>query len=181
MELRGKVMGVVGFGRIGRRTAELGHALGMEILAHDPHADRPPDYESFAWAGLEEIFDRADVICLHCPQTPDNAGFVNKPLLKMMKPTAFLLNAARGGLVVEADLAEALNQGTLAGAAVDTVSQEPITGNNPLLTAKNILITPHLAWATMEARQRLMRQVAENISAYKSGRPINVVNGDYLA
>ena len=180
MELRGKVMGIVGFGRIGRRTAELGHALGMDILAHDPYPGPAPEYEPFAWAELEDLFAQSDVVCLHSPQTPENAGFVNASLLKKMKPTAFLLNPARGGLVNEADLAQALNSGVLAGAAVDTVSREPIKADNPLLGAKNILITPHLAWATMEARRRLMRQVAENIAAFQEGEPINVVNQKYL-
>ena len=142
IELRGKVMGIVGYGRIGRRTAELGHALGMDILAYDPFPGPAPDYEPFAWAELEELFAKADVVCLHSPQTPDNAGFINEALLKKMKQNAFLINPARGGLVKEADLAEALNRGWLAGAAVDTVSQEPIKRDNPLLGAKNILVTP---------------------------------------
>ena len=181
VELRGKTLGVVGFGRIGRRTAELGQALGMSVLAFDPHGGPEPGYQPFAWAGsLEELFSASDVVCLHCPQTPDNAGFVDSSLFGLMKPSAFFINAARGGLVNEADLAEALNSGRLAGAAVDTVSREPISKDNPLLSAKNILITPHLAWATMEARKRLMDQVAENIQAFASGRPINVVNAAHL-
>jgi len=180
IELRGKVMGIVGFGRIGRRTGELAHALGMEVLAHDPHPGREPGYQPFGWASLEEVFAKADAVSLHSPQTEENAGFVKADLLGRMKPTAFLINTARGGLVNEADLARALDQGRLAGAAVDVVSSEPISPDNPLLKAKNILITPHLAWATREARERLMATIAENIRAFQAGRPINLVNQAYL-
>jgi glycerate dehydrogenase len=180
IELRGKIMGIVGFGRIGRRAGELAHALGMEVLAHDPHPGREPGYEPFGWASLEEVFTKADVVSLHSPQTEANTGFVKADLLKLMKPTAFLINTARGGLVNEADLAQALDQGRLAGAALDVVSAEPISADNPLLGAKNIIITPHLAWAAKEARERLMVSLAENIRAFQTGRPINVVNQDHL-
>lgn len=180
IELRGKTMGLIGFGRIGRRTGELAHALGMEVLAHDPHPGQEPGYQPFGWATLEELFARADVVSLHSPQTEENAGFVKAELLSLMKPTAFFINTARGGLVNETDLARALNQGRLAGAAVDVVSTEPISPDNPLLSARNILITPHLAWATKEARERLMTAIADNIRAFQSGRPINVVNQDHL-
>jgi len=179
-ELKGKTLGVVGFGRIGRRVGELGHAFGMSILAHDPYSGPEPGYQPFAWAGLEELFGRADVVTIHSPQTPENAGFVKADLLRRMKPTALFINAARGGLVNEADLAEALNRGLIAGAALDVVSSEPIRPDNPLLQAKNLLLTPHLAWATKEARQRLMTATAENIQAFLAGKPINVVNARFL-
>jgi glycerate dehydrogenase len=151
IELAGKVLGIVGFGRIGRRVGELGHALGMAVLAADQARSQPPAYQPFEWAGLDELFARADVISLNCPLTPETAGLVNRRRLELVKPGAFLLNVARGGLVVEAGLADALNEGRLAGAAVDVASHEPIQPDNPMLTARNCLITPHIAWATREA------------------------------
>ncbi|MBI1336780.1 MAG: D-2-hydroxyacid dehydrogenase [Phycisphaera sp.] len=175
-ELSGKVFGVVGFGRIGRRVAELAHAFGMEVWAYDVNRANPPAYSPFAWKTIEEVFAGADVVSLHCPQTADNAGMVNKALLSTMKPTAMFLNAARGGLVNEADLAQALNEGKLAFAGLDVLSVEPISENNPLLKAKNCLLTPHIAWAAVEARRRLMATVADNIRAFIAGKPINVVN-----
>lgn len=180
IELRGKTMGIVGFGRIGRRVGELSHALGMSVLAHDSVEAEEPGYQPFAWAGLEKLFRTADVITLHTPLTADLVGFVNADLVRQMRPSAFLINAARGGLINDEDLARALNEGRLAGAALDVVSIEPIRQDNPLLTAKNILITPHIAWATREARKRLMNTVAENIRAFLAGTPINVVNASYL-
>lgn len=180
IELKGKTMGIVGFGRIGRRVGELSHALGMSVLAHDSVEAEEPGYQPFAWAGLEKLFRIADVITLHSPLTADLIGFVKADLLKQMKPSALFINAARGGLVNDADLAQALNEGRLAGAALDVVSVEPIRENNPLLTAKNIFITPHIAWATKEARKRMMKTVAEDIRAFLAGTPINLVNASYL-
>jgi glycerate dehydrogenase len=176
VELAGKVLGIVGFGHIGRRVGELGHALGMAVLAEDEMPSKPPAYRPFAWADLDEVFARADVISLHCPLTPQTAGLVNRRRLALVKPGAFLLNAARGGLVVEADLADMLNEGRLAGAAVDVVSREPIQPDNPLLTARNCLITPHIAWATREARQRLSAATIANVVNFLQGRPANVVH-----
>ena len=175
-ELAGKVFGVVGFGRIGRRVAELAHAFGMEVWAYDVNQTNPPDYERFAWKSIEELFAGADVVSLHCPQTPENTAMVNAALLSTMKPSAVFLNAARGGLVNEADLAAALNEGKLAFAGLDVLSAEPIAGDNPLRTAKNCLLTPHIAWAALEARTRLMGTVADNIKAFIKGQPINIVN-----
>jgi len=176
-ELAGKTMGIVGFGRIGRRVGELAHAFGMEVLACDVAPVEPPSWRPFRQAGLDELFAAADVVSLHCPQTEANAGMVDRALLARMRPTAVLINTARGGLVVERDLAEALNADRLAGAAVDVVAEEPIRLGNPLLSAKHCLITPHIAWATLEARRRLMAATAENIAAFAAGRPINVVSG----
>ncbi len=176
IELAGQTIGVVGFGRIGRRVGALAHAFGMKVLAQDVIARSDPGFAPFQWASLEEVFGRADVVTLHCPQTADNQGFVNQALLERMQRHAFLINTARGGLVNEADLTEALNGGWIAGAAVDVVSLEPIRADNPLLKAKNCLITPHLAWATLAARKRLMQTTAENIAAFLAGHPINVVN-----
>ncbi|MFU8848132.1 MAG: D-2-hydroxyacid dehydrogenase [Opitutales bacterium] len=176
IELRGKTMGIVGFGRIGRRTAALADAFGMKVLAYDLHQGDAPDYEGFEWAEVEDLFQRSDVVSLHCPLTPENGGFVDKSLLGQMKPSSFLINTSRGPLVNEDDLAEALNAGKLAGAGVDVVSVEPIKAENPLLKAKNCLITPHIAWATLEARQRLMQTTVENVAGFLQGSPINVVN-----
>jgi glycerate dehydrogenase len=180
VELAGKTMAVVGFGRIGRRVGELAHAFGMEVLAVDP--DPGPQqracapYEPFAWASLEQACARADVLSLNCALTAGNRGLVNDRLLALMKPSAYLLNAARGPLVDEAALAAALNEGRLAGAALDVVSEEPIRADNPLLAARNCLLTPHIAWATLEARRRLMREAAENLRAFLAGAARNRVN-----
>jgi len=174
-ELVGLKMGIVGFGRIGRRVGELAHALGMEVLAFDVNPQVPPAYQPFGWRSLEELFSQSDVVTLHCPQTSDNAGLVNRQLLSRMKPTALLINAARGGLVVEQDLADALNQGVLAGAALDVLSCEPPPAEHPLLHAQNCLLTPHIAWATVEARRRMMAVTAENVAAFLRGQPQNVV------
>jgi len=176
IELAGKTMGIVGYGRIGHRTAQLAAAFGMKIIAHNHRPKEAPALEGFEWVELDELFARADVVSLHCPQTAENLGFVDADLLKTMKPSSFLINTARGPLINESDLTEALNTGVLAGAAVDVVSVEPIRAENPLLKAKNIIITPHIAWATLEARQRLMQTTAENVAAFIDGHPIHVVN-----
>jgi glycerate dehydrogenase len=176
VELVGKSMGLAGYGRIGQRTGELARAFGMKVLAYDPAPHPSTATDPVEWVDLDDLFARADVISLHCPMTDQTAGLVNRRRLRLCKPTAFLINTARGGLVVEEDLAEALNAGTLAGAAVDVVSKEPIRPENPLLGARNCLITPHIAWATDEARGRLMETTVANVSAFLAGKPINVVN-----
>lgn len=176
VELAGKQMGLVGFGRIGRRVGELAHAFGMKVSAADIIRDEMPGYEPFSWADIDEIFATSDVVSLHCPQTPDNVGMVNRELLGRMKKSAFLINTSRGGLIVEEDLAEALNAQKIAGAALDVVSTEPIKPDNPLLKARNCIITPHIAWASLDARRRLMKATAENISAFIAGAPVNVVS-----
>lgn len=177
VELVGKTMGIVGFGRIGRKVAEVAHAFGMRVLAHDVYQGAAPAYPGFEWRSIDSLFADSDVVSLHCPQTSDNAKFVNRSLLAKMKSTAIFMNAARGGLVNEEDLAHALNEGQIAGACLDVVSVEPIRGDNPLLKAKNCLLTPHIAWATVEARRRLMRTTAENVGNFLRGQPSNVVNG----
>ncbi|MFW6387834.1 MAG: D-2-hydroxyacid dehydrogenase [bacterium] len=174
-ELAGKTIGIVGFGRIGRRVGELARAFKMNVIAHDEYHGNPPTYE-FGWREPEQLFAESDVVTLHCNQTPKNAGMVNKHLLSGMKKSAFFVNTARGGLVNEQDLADALKDGVIAGAAIDVVSSEPISDDNPLLSAPNILITPHIAWAAVEARTRLMEVTAENIRAFQNGQAINVVN-----
>lgn len=175
-ELRGKTLGIVGLGRIGRTVARIADAFGMKIVAHNRTPRNPPAYPGFEWLDVETLFSTADVVSLHCPQTEENTGFVNANLLGKMKPTGLLVNTARGGLIDETALAEALNNDQIAGAILDVVSIEPITGDNPLLNAKNCLLTPHNAWATIEARRRLVKLTAENIAAFKDGDPINVVN-----
>ncbi|WP_045221219.1 D-2-hydroxyacid dehydrogenase [Desulfonatronum thioautotrophicum] len=176
VELTGLKMGIVGFGRTGRLVAELAHALGMDILVYTPRIRETPPYQPFAWKSLEDVFEQADIVSLHCPLKPDNAGFVCNDLLRRMKPSAFFINTARGALVNEADLAAALNAGTLAGAAVDVVAEEPIRKANPLLSAKNCIITPHMAWASLNSRRRLLEATVENIKAFLTGRPTNIVN-----
>jgi glycerate dehydrogenase len=176
VELAGATMGIVGFGRIGRRVGELAHAFGMSVIAAGGSQREAPAYRRFEWREIPELFARADVVSLHCPLTADNAQFVNRELLGRMKPAAFLINTARGGLVNEGDLADALHAGKLAGAAVDVVSIEPIRVDNPLLAAPRCLITPHIAWASLAARRRLMTMTVANVKAFLAGRPINVVN-----
>jgi glycerate dehydrogenase len=176
VELAGKTMAVVGFGRIGRRVGELAHAFGMEVLAVDPHPGPAPAYAPFAWASLPQACAAADVLSLNCSLSDENRGLVDASLLAAMKPTAFLINAARGPLVDEPALAAALNAGALAGAALDVVAEEPIRAGNPLLGARNCLLTPHIAWATTEARRRLMHEVAENLRAFLAGGVRNRVN-----
>ena len=176
VELAGKKIGIVGFGRIGRRVGELAHAFAMDVLAYDAFPGSAPDYQPFAWKALDEVFAEGDVVSLHCPQTADNTGLVSRRTLGLMKPDAILINAARGGLVDETDLAEALNSRRIAGAAMDVVSTEPIRDDNPLLGAINCVITPHMAWGTLSARRRLMQTTADNVAAFIRGEPINVVN-----
>ena len=176
MELAGKTIGLIGFGRIGQRVGELAHAFGMEVWAYAPSPKDAPAYEPFALKSVEEIFAGADVVSLHCPQTPENTGFVNANLLATMKEGALFINTGRGGLVDEQALLGALRAGTPRAAATDVASTEPIENGNPLLQAPNLLITPHMAWATVEARKRLMGMTADNIKAFQDGSPINLVN-----
>jgi glycerate dehydrogenase len=174
-ELVGKTIGIVGFGRIGQATAKLALAFGMELKINSRTKKEVAGFESATWCDINELFATSDVISLHCPQTDSNQGFVNKQLLSQMKPTSILMNMARGGLINESDLADCLNNDVLAAACLDVVSTEPISSDNPLLEAKNCLLTPHIAWTTTEARSRLMNFVAENIQAFVSGKPINVL------
>ena len=174
-ELVGKKFGVVGFGRIGQATARLAQAFGMEILIHSRTKRAVEGFESATWLGLEELFGQADVISLHCPQTQTNAEFVDRPLIDRMKADALLINTARGGLINESDLAAALNAGAIGGACLDVLSSEPPADDNPLLSADRCLLTPHVAWSTLQARQRLMQITADNIAAFIAGNPINTV------
>lgn len=178
-ELSGQTMGLIGFGQIGRRVAELALAFGMNVLAYTPVPARKtrPRSERFDFCTIQQVFRESDYVSLHCPLDATNAGFVNSQLLSLMKPGAVLVNTARGGLVNEMDLKRALEEGKIAGACLDVVAHEPMREDNPLLSAPNCLITPHMAWGAVEARRRLMRITADNVEAFVSGRPIHVVNG----
>lgn len=175
IELAGKTIGIIGFGRIGQKVGTIAKAFGMKVLAHSPH-----EYESGKAIGtyvdLDTLLAESDVISLHCPLFPETEGIINQATIAKMKDGVILLNNGRGPLVVEQDLADALNSGKIQAAAVDVVSAEPIKGDNPLLTAKNCFITPHIAWATKEARQRIMDCAVNNVKAFLSGAPENVVN-----
>lgn len=174
VELAGKHMGLVGFGRIGQATARIALALGMSVLAYDPHP--LVTEEGITAVDLDTLFSQSDVISLHCPLTPHTERLINQQRLARMKATAFLINTSRGGLVDEPALADALNSGRLAGAGLDVLSSEPPAPENPLLNARNCFITPHIAWATRAARQRLLEIVVENLRTYLAGQPQNVVN-----
>lgn len=175
IELAGKTMGIIGFGRIGQATGRIAKALGMNILAA---GSRPtPSGEAIAtYVDVDTLLAQSDVIALHCPLFPNTQGIINKDNIAKMKDGVIILNNSRGGLVVEQDLADALNSGKVYAAGVDVVSTEPIKGDNPLLKAKNCIITPHISWAPKEARQRIMDTTEENIKAFLAGSPINVVN-----
>ncbi|WP_425422046.1 D-2-hydroxyacid dehydrogenase [Phaeodactylibacter xiamenensis] len=174
-ELAGKIFGIYGFGRIGQRVADLAQAFGMKILATHKHPERDarPGVE---FVSLEELFERSDVISLHAPLSEPNREIVNAQLLQRMKSTAYLINTGRGGLIQEADLKLALQEKQLAGAALDVLSTEPPKEGNVLINAPNCILTPHLAWASLEARQRLMDITLNNIRAFQAGAPQNVVN-----
>jgi glycerate dehydrogenase len=175
IELHGLTLGVIGFGRIGRAVAKLAEAFGMRVLVHSRlrPADLPASHE---FISLDELLARSDVVSLHCPLTPENKQFINAERLARMKPTAFLLNTSRGPLLDEHAVADALNTGRIAGAAMDVLAVEPPKADNPLLVAKNCLVTPHIAWATRSARARLMDIAVENVRAWVHGTPRNVVN-----
>lgn len=166
IELDGLTLGIIGFGRIGKMVGQLAEAFGMKVLAY---LRKQPVAE------METLFRRSDIISLHCPLTPQTEHLVNEKRLAWMKPTAFLLNTSRGPLIDESALAKALNEGRIAGAGLDVLAVEPPTADNPLLRAKNCLITPHIAWATRAARSRLMEAVVENVRAYLTGESKNVV------
>jgi glycerate dehydrogenase len=179
VELDGLTLGIVGFGAIGRRVARLARAFGMEVLVHTAHPEKHRQTEEGQQArfvGLDELFRASDAVSLHCPLTEETRALVDARRLDLMKPTAFLLNTGRGPLVDEAALAAALNAGRIAGAGLDVLSVEPPPVGNPLLQAANCCITPHIAWATRAARQRLMTTAVENLRAFLTGAPKNVVS-----
>lgn len=172
-ELAGKTLGIVGWGNIGQQTARIAQALGMEILYYTPSKKE----NAFApWASLPDLFAKSDFISLHCPLKPENTGFVNNQLIGVMKPSACIINTSRGPLINEQHLADALNSHRIAGAALDVLSTEPPPADNPLLAAKNCIITPHNAWISKEARQRVMDTTIKNVAGYINNRPVNIVN-----
>ncbi|MDR2375694.1 MAG: D-2-hydroxyacid dehydrogenase [Treponema sp.] len=175
IELAGKTLGIIGFGRIGQTTGRIAGAMNMNVIAHD---EQPTDSgKAIAdYVSLEDLFARSDVIALHCPLFPSTRGIINKNTIAKMKDGVIILNNSRGPLVVEQDLADALNSGKVYAAGLDVVSTEPIKGDNPLLKAKNCIITPHISWAPRESRQRLMDIAVNNLRAFIDGKAVNVVN-----
>jgi glycerate dehydrogenase len=176
VELDGKTLGLIGFGRIGQAFARIAQALGMNILVYDRVIDKSLESAALRYATLDELYASADVISLHCPLFDNNRGMINKHAIARMKRGVMLINTSRGPLIDEQDLADALRSGHVAGAAVDVLSSEPPGTDNPLLAAPNCIVTPHIAWATAEARQRLMRIAVENLIGFRNGTPRNVVN-----
>lgn len=178
IELDGKTMGIIGFGRIGQATGRIAKALGMKVVAYDAH----PSDAGRALAGyveLDTLLATSDVIALHCPLFPETQGIIDRAVIAKMKDGVIILNNSRGPLIVEQDLADALDSGKVAAAGLDVVSTEPIRGDNPLLKAKNCIITPHISWAAREPRQRIMDMAVENLKAFLGGGAVNVVNSTH--
>lgn len=175
IELAGKTLGIVGFGQIGSKVAEIGLAFGMRVIIQN-RSEKTDLPSGITQKCLLEVFAESDFVSLNCPLTAENAQFVNRDLLKTMKPTSVLINTGRGGLIDEQDLADALNSGQIAAACLDVLSAEPPQPNNPLIGAQNCFITPHIAWATYEARQRLLSITGDNLKSFIAGAPQNVVN-----
>jgi glycerate dehydrogenase len=177
IELAGKTIGFIGMGRIGQAAAKIALALGMNVLAHDSSKIQSLENGSFRYTSLDELLAQSDVISLHCPLNDSTKGIINRENIRKMKNGVMIINTSRGPLIVEEDLVEALESGKVAGAAMDVVSNEPIRQDNPLLKAKNCIITPHIAWAPKESRARLMNIAADNLRAFLDRKPVNVVNG----
>lgn len=176
IELDGKVMGIIGYGRIGQATGRIAQALGMKVLAYDAYRNPALESETCQYADLDEVLTQSDVIALHCPLFPETEGIINRENIAKMKDGVIILNNSRGPLIVEKDLAEALDSGKVAAAGLDVVSTEPIKGNNPLLKAKNCILTPHISWAPKESRQRLMDIAVDNLEMFLKGEVQNAVN-----
>ncbi len=171
-ELSGKTLGIIGLGTIGLKVAEIGKVFGMRIIAY---SRTKKELDGIEFVDLETVFKESDFLTLHCPLNNGTEGIVCKSRLALMKNSAFIINTSRGGVIVEDDLVEALNGGIISGAAIDVLDLEPMRDNHPYLNAKNLIITPHIAWATIEARERLIKLVASNLEAFKNGNPINTV------
>ncbi|HEY4060328.1 MAG TPA: D-2-hydroxyacid dehydrogenase [Puia sp.] len=174
--LAGKTIGIIGMGHIGGKVARVAAAFDMKIIGNSRSRKGTPEGIAFRWAEIPELLEQSDVVSIHCPLFPETRGLINKESLSRMKPTAFLLNTSRGPIIVEEDLADALNGGLIAGAGIDVLFTEPPPADNPLFGAKNCIITPHISWATKEARARLMEIAVSNLSAFRSGKPVNIVN-----
>jgi len=175
VELSGKTMGIIGMGHIGSKVADIAAAFGMTVIGHSRTQTDQSHRPGFRWVSIPELFTQSDVVSIHCPLFPETLGLVNKTTLALMRSSAFLLNTSRGPIIVEQDLADALNAGRIAGAGLDVLSSEPPPADNPLFTAKNCIITPHISWATKEARTRLMSATLANFAAWHSGRPTNTL------
>jgi glycerate dehydrogenase len=175
VELSGKTMGIIGFGKIGQQVADVAAAFGMNIIGTARHESDQSHRTSFKWKDVPQLLEQSDVVSIHCPLFPETTGLINRNSLQLMKKSAFLLNTSRGPIIVEEDLAHALNNDLIAGAGIDVLTVEPPTRNNPLFKAKNCIITPHIAWATIESRSRLMEIAVKNLVSFVSGKPINVV------
>ena len=176
IELAGKTIGIIGFGRIGQTTGRIARSLGMNVIVNDAYQNPELEKEGFHYVELSELLKSSDVIALHCPLLPSTEGMINKETISQMKDGVIIINNSRGPLIVEQDLAEALVNRKVYAAGLDVVSTEPIRGDNPLLTAPNCIITPHISWASRESRGRLMDIAVENLKAFLDGTPINVVN-----
>lgn len=176
IELEGKTLGIIGLGAIGSRVASVGHAFGMQVIAAGKEGALPTGPASVSRVPLDELLSLSDVVSIHCPLTPETQGLIDSRRLERMRPTSYLINTSRGPIIRESDLASALESGTIAGAGLDVLSLEPPAPDNPLFGARNCIITPHIAWASLEARTRLMRESVANLRAWLDGRPRNVVN-----
>ncbi len=175
-ELHGKTFGIFGFGQIGKAVAQIANAFGMRVLATSPHSRSYEGFGSVEFVALDTLLRESDVISMHCPLTPETTGIVDRAFLAKMKPNAVLINTSRGPVINEADLAAALKEGRIAGAGVDVLSTEPPKADNPLLSCDNCIITPHIAWASLEARTRLMNIFRANVEGFLRGEEQNVVN-----
>lgn len=176
VELAGKTLGIIGFGRIGQRTARIAQALGMKVLAYDEYPQKALETDNCRYVSLDELLAGSDAISLHCPLFPSTEKIINQHTIAKMKDGVMIVNTSRGQLIAESDLRGALDSGKVGGAAVDVVSVEPIREDNPLMGAKNMIITPHMAWAPRESRQRLMDIAVDNLRRFLGGSPQNVVN-----
>jgi glycerate dehydrogenase len=179
-ELDSKTLGIIGFGNIGRKVHEIAVAMGMSVIVTSRSKGGQMPGPDVKWVEIPELFSQSDIVTIHCPLTADTKGMINISKLKLMKRSSFLINTSRGPLIVEKDLADALNNDIIAGAGLDVLSSEPPHDDNPLLKAKNCIITPHIAWATLESRTRLMNTAVQNVRAFLSGAPVNVVNKPWL-
>lgn len=175
VELAGKTMGIVGFGNIGKKVADMATSFGMDIIGSARTQSDQSHRKNFRWAEVPDLLKQSDVVSIHCPLTPETKGLINSQSLRSMKRTAFLLNTSRGPIIVDEDLSDALDNDVIAGAGIDVLSVEPPHKDNPLFKAKNCIITPHIAWATKEARTRLMEMAVENLAAFTNGKPVNIV------
>ncbi|HEY4287017.1 MAG TPA: D-2-hydroxyacid dehydrogenase [Puia sp.] len=176
VELAGKTIGIIGMGHIGGKVADIATAFDMKVIGNSRTRTDQSHRKSFRWAEIPDLLATSDVVSIHCPLFPETRGLINKRNLALMKKTAFLLNTSRGPIVVDEDLADALNRDVIAGAGIDVLSTEPPPTGNPLFTARNCIITPHISWATKEARSRLMNIAVKNLEAFLADKPVNIVN-----